>query len=81
MASKSKKAAQLVRYFLTVYYYKDAEGKGLIGRFFHKNIFGKRPTTEWLEKAISETVPEVTGISIVVSVMIAKEEYEYQQSK
>jgi hypothetical protein len=80
VATKTKKAAQAVRYFLSVYYYKNAEGAGLLGRFFHKNLFGQRPTNEWLIKAIGEAVPAATGVTIVVSVMISKEEYEYQQT-
>lgn len=77
MASKSKKAAQLVRYFVTVYYYKVGE-KGMVGRFFHKNIFGKRPTLDWLKQAI-QTETGTQEVTVVTSIMVSKEEFEYQQ--
>lgn len=82
MASKSKKAAQLVRYFASVYYYTDNEGKGMVGRFFHKNLFGNRPTKEWLKNNIQAELkldrPE--QVSIIAAIMVSKEEYEYQTS-
>jgi len=77
VASKSKKAVQAVRYFLTVYYYKEGD-RGLLGRFFHRNLFGKRPTIDWLKSAIKEKAK--CEADIVACVCVSKEEYEYQQT-
>lgn len=82
MASKSKKAAQLVRFFASVYYYTDNEGKGMVGRFFHKNILGNRPTKEWLKKSIQAELKleAAEQVTIIAAIMVSKEEYEYQTS-